>query len=86
MKPLMVDGSGEPLNVGMGGVDVQDTQLLVKTLARAMVEYTLAWLSKCPAVLMRYDKKASNYGGQTQLACALFWYRHQCQQKFEIVS
>ena len=34
---------------------------------RWVVERTLAWLSKCRAVLVRYDKKASNYIGL--LAC-----------------
>ena len=28
---------------------------------RWVVERTLAWLSKCRAVLVRYDKKAANY-------------------------
>ena len=37
---------------------------------RWVVERTLAWLSKCRAVLVRYDKKASNYIGLLQLACA----------------
>ena len=36
-----------------------------------MVERTLAWLSKCRGILVRYDKKASNYLGLLQLACAL---------------
>ena len=81
-KPnLMIDGSGEPLNVVVVVVNVQDTQLLVKTLARASVECTLAWLSKCPVVLMRYDKRAFNYIGQTQLTGALFWRRRQSQLK-----
>ena len=35
------------------------------------------WLSKCRAILVRYDKKASNYVGLIQLACALIWYRRQ---------
>jgi putative transposase len=39
------------------------------------VERTLAWLSKCRAILIRYDKKASNYLGLLKLACALLWYR-----------
>ena len=39
--------------------------------------HTLAWLSKCRAILVRYDKKASNYVGLIQLACALIWYRRQ---------
>lgn len=42
---------------------------------RWVVERTLAWLSKCRAILIRYDKKASNYLGLIQLACALLWYR-----------
>ncbi len=44
---------------------------------RWVVERTLAWLSKCRAVLVRYDKKASNYLGLLQLACALLWFRRQ---------
>ena len=42
---------------------------------RWVVERTLGWLSKCRAILIRYDKKASNYLGLVQLACALLWYR-----------
>jgi len=42
---------------------------------RWVVERTLAWLSKCRAILVRYDKKAENFLGLIQLACALFWYR-----------
>jgi hypothetical protein len=30
---------------------------------RWVVERTLAWLSKCRAILARYDKKVSNYIG-----------------------
>jgi len=26
-----------------------------------------------------YDKRVSNYVGLIQLACALLWYRRQCQ-------
>ena len=44
---------------------------------RWVVERTLGWLSKCRAILVRYDKKPSNYLGLLQLACALIWYRHQ---------
>ena len=32
---------------------------------------------KSRAILVRYDKKASNYVGLIQLACALLWYRRQ---------
>ena len=42
---------------------------------RWVVERTLAWLSKCRAILIRYDKHAVNYLGLIQLACALLWYR-----------
>lgn len=42
---------------------------------RWVVERTLAWLSKCRAILIRYDKHAANYRGLIQLACALLWFR-----------
>jgi putative transposase len=42
---------------------------------RWVVERTLAWLSKCRAILVRYDKHARNYLGLIQLACALLWFR-----------
>jgi putative transposase len=42
---------------------------------RWVVERTLAWLSKCRALLIRWDKKACNYLGLLKLACALLWFR-----------
>ena len=42
---------------------------------RWVVERTLAWLSKCRAILVRYDKKAINHLGILQLACSLLWIR-----------
>jgi putative transposase len=39
------------------------------------VERTLSWLSKCRALLVRYDKKAANYLAFLKLACALLWFR-----------
>jgi putative transposase len=42
---------------------------------RWVVERTGAWLSKCRAILVRYDKKSSNYLGLIKLACVLLWYR-----------
>jgi putative transposase len=42
---------------------------------RWVVERTLAWLSKCRAILIRWDKKAENYLGLLKLACALLWFR-----------
>jgi len=46
---------------------------------RWVVERTLAWLSKCRALLVRYDKHARNYLGLIQLACATYWYRRLCR-------
>jgi putative transposase len=42
---------------------------------RWVVQRTLAWLSKCRAILVRYDKHDANYLGLLQLACALLWFR-----------
>ncbi len=42
---------------------------------RWVVERTLAWLSKCRALLVRYDKRAANYLALLKYACALLWYR-----------
>src|SRR5258707_504870 len=42
---------------------------------RWVVERTFAWLSKCRAILVRYDKKPEHYLGLLQFACALLWYR-----------
>ena len=49
---------------------------------RWVVERTLAWLQKCRAILIRYEKKAANYRGLIHLACALLWYRrlHRLQE------
>jgi putative transposase len=42
---------------------------------RWVVERTIAWLQRCRAILIRYDKKPENYEGLVQLACALLWFR-----------
>ena len=44
---------------------------------RWVVERTLGWLSKCRAILVRYEKKAANYLGLIKIACILLWYRRQ---------
>jgi putative transposase len=49
---------------------------------RWVVERTLAWLSKCRAILVRYDKKSSNYLALLQLACALLWFRRLLRLSF----
>ena len=46
---------------------------------RWVVERTLAWLSKCRALLVRYDKRARNFLGLLQLACALLWLRRRAR-------
>jgi len=42
---------------------------------RWVVERTFAWLSKCRAILVRYDTEPKHYLGLLQFACALLWYR-----------
>ena len=42
-------------------------------------ERTLAWLSKCRGLLVRYEKKAVNFLGLLQLACALIWIRRRAR-------
>ena len=42
---------------------------------RWVVERTLAWLNKCRAILIRWNRKACNYLGLIKIACALIWYR-----------
>ena len=49
---------------------------------RWVVERTLSWLSRCRGLLVRYDKRASNFLGLLQLACALLWYRRQWRLLF----
>jgi putative transposase len=46
---------------------------------RWVVERTLAWLSKCRGLLVRYEKKALNFLGLLQLACALIWMRRRAR-------
>jgi putative transposase len=50
---------------------------------RWVVERTFAWLSKCRAILVRYDKQSENYLGLLQFACALLWYRRLARLKTE---
>ena len=54
---------------------------------RWVVERTLAWLSKCRAVLVRYDKKAANYlGVYTARMCAPVVPATVASGHFEIVT
>ena len=42
---------------------------------RWVVERTLAWLNRWRGILIRWEKKATNYLGLLQFACALLWFR-----------
>lgn len=42
---------------------------------RWVVERAGAWLNRCRAILVRWNKKSSNYLGLIQLAVSLLWYR-----------
>ena len=42
---------------------------------RWVVERTLAWLSMCRGILIRWEKKSENYLGMLKLACGLLWFR-----------
>jgi putative transposase len=42
---------------------------------RWVVERTFSWLSKCRGLLVRYEKKDTNYLGLIQLSCGLYWFR-----------
>ena len=51
---------------------------------RWVVERTFAWLSRCRAVLVRYEKLAERYLATVKLACALLWFRrwHELDPNF----
>jgi len=74
-RSLLVEAAGGPLGVIVAGANVHDTKLLASTLEAVVVERTRAWLNKCRAILVRYDKKAGNSLALIKLACALLWYR-----------
>jgi len=42
---------------------------------RWVVERTFAWLSRCRALLVRYDKRADRYLAMSKLASGLLWFR-----------
>jgi putative transposase len=46
---------------------------------RWVVERTLAWLSNCRGLLVRYEKNSINFLGLLQLACALMWMRRRAR-------
>lgn len=46
---------------------------------RWVVERTLAWLSMCRGILIRWEKKSDNYLGMLKLSCGLLWFRRYHQ-------
>ncbi len=66
---------GHIRQIGEEKLDAQEVKRY--SARRWVVERTLAGLSKYRALLVRYDKKASNYIGLIPLACALPGYRRQ---------
>lgn len=65
--------TGHIRRIGEEKLDVQGR--VAYPARRYVVERTLSWLNKCRGILVRYEKKAQNYLGVLQLACALIWYR-----------
>jgi len=59
----------------IGEEKLDDRGMKTQPARRWVVERTLAWLSKCRAILVRYAKKSSNYLGLIMIACILLWYR-----------
>lgn len=59
----------------IGEEKLDDNKAKTRPARRWVVERTIAWLQKCRALLIRYDKKDANYLGLIQLACALLWCR-----------
>ena len=73
-----VAGHGCQRHIRRIGEDKLDANEVKLPPARQWVlERTLAWLPKCRAIPLRYNKKASNHIGLIQLACPLFWYQRQ---------
>lgn len=52
---------------------------------RWVVERTFAWLSRWRGILIRWDKKDSNYLASCKLACAFLWFRKLHTLKQEVI-
>ena len=59
--------------IGEEKLDVQGEK--THPARRWVVERTFAWLSRCRAILVRYEKRADRYLATVKLACALLWFR-----------
>jgi putative transposase len=65
------------------GEEKHDSRRKKKFQARRwVVERTLAWLSKCRGLPVRYEKKVQNFLAQLQYACAMLWYRRLAYSSF----
>ena len=66
-----------------GGAEMLDAKGDNKYPARRwVVERTLAWLSKCRGLLVRYERKSENYLALLQFACGLLWYHKLSYSSF----
>jgi len=74
-RQAVTDHHYEPHIRRIGEEKLDENQEKKHPARRWVVERTLAWLSKCRAILVRYDKKAQNYLALLKLACGLIWYR-----------
>jgi putative transposase len=74
----LVQGRGHVVHVRRIGEEKLDEAGEKRYPARRwVVERTLRWLSKCRAILVRYEKKTANYLGLIKVACILLWHRRQ---------
>jgi hypothetical protein len=57
------------------GVDQDRLYPVVVSASAPFIPFEI--VSKCRAILVRYEKKAANYLGLIKIACILLWYRRQ---------
>jgi len=55
--------------------DTRPVRPIVHPARRWVVERTLAWLSMCRGILIRWEYKSVNYLGLLKRACGLLWFR-----------
>lgn len=72
----IVTGAGYVPHIRRIGEERRDEQGEKTHPARRwVVERTFAWLSRCRAILIRWDKLAERYLAMIKLASALLWFR-----------
>ncbi len=72
---LTAQGAGYIPHIRRSGEEKADEQKKKHPARRWVVERTLAWLSRCRGILIRWDKKAECYLAHIKLASALLWFR-----------